>query len=235
MQKGKSNFRFVVNANAETIHNLIQSFLGANGFNAKFENGITYYMQQDFMWGNRFFEYYVDGNQVTILAYIGKFKKPILLDDSFVGSVPKQEYKKLLDTLFAALNQLNVAGQTGANWQNSVPQQAAYGTQDMNGQQAAYGSQPPYMDISQQTNQFADNVNKSKERMAICGFVISIIGLVLSCLGYMIGGILLVLEIYFAVNGLKTSKKGLSIATFVLCGVSVLIFIAQIILVATLS
>ena len=45
----------------------------------------------------------------------------------------------------------------------------------------------------------------------------------------MVGAIIIALEIYFAVNGLKTSKRGLSIATFVICGVSILILIFQVI------
>lgn len=223
MKKGKSVFNFVVNADEMSIHNLMQSFLSANGFAAKQETGYTYYMQQDLMWGNRFLEYYINGNQVTVLAYIGRVNKPLLLDNSFAGSMPKQEYKKLLNTLFSALNELNAnAGQMGT--QN-------VGAQNMGAAGETYSQpqQAQYMDISQQTNQFAQNVNKSKENMAIAGFVISIIGLVLSCFGYMVGAIIIALEIYFAVNGLKTSKRGLSIATFVICGVSILILIFQVI------
>lgn len=229
MKKGKSVFNFVVNADEMSIHNLMQSFLSANGFVAKQETGYTYYMQQDFMWGNRFLEYYVNGNQVTVLAYIGKANKPLMLDNSFAGSMPKQEYKKLLNTLFSALNELNAnAGQMGA--QNVGAQNMGAAGDAYSGQQA-YGQpqQGQSVDISQQTNQFAQNVNKSKENMAIAGFVISIIGLVLSCFGYMVGAVIIALEIYFAVNGLKTSKRGLSIATFVICGVSILILIFQVI------
>lgn len=213
MKKGKSVFNFVVNADEMSIHGLMQSFLSANGFVAKQESGYTYYLQQDLMWGNRFLEYYINGNQVTVLAYIGRANKPLLLDNSFAGSMPKQEYKKLLNTLFSALNELNAnAGQMGA--QNVVAQNmGAAGT----------------MYSGQQANQFAQNVNKSKENMAIAGFIISLIGLVLSCFGYMVGAIIIALEIYFAVNGLKTSKRGLSIATFVICGVSILILIFQVI------
>lgn len=229
MKKGKSVFNFVVNADELSIHNLMQSFLSANGFVAKQETGYTYYLQQDFMWGNRFLEYYVNGNQVTVLAYIGKANKPLMLDNSFAGSVPKQEYMKLLNTLFNALNELNInAGQMGA--QNVGVQNMGAAGDAYSGQQA-YGQpqQGQPVDISQQTNQFAQNVNKSKENMAIAGFVISIVGLILSCFGYMVGAVIIALEIYFAVNGLKTSKRGLSIATLVICGVSILILIFQVI------
>lgn len=236
MKKGKSNYSFVVNADVQSIHNLVQSFLGTNGFNAKCENGFTYYLQQDFMWGNRFFEYYVNGNQVTILAYIGTFKKPLLLDDSFAGSMPKQEYKKLLATLFNALNELNTAGvQMNAGAQmNAGVQQDMYATYQQQDPYASgnMGAQPQYVDISQQTNQFAENVNSSKEKMAVAGFVIAVIGIVLSCFGFSFGWLIIALEIYFAINGLKTSKKGLAIATLVLSGISILILVVQIVLIA---
>ena len=81
-----------------------------------------------------------------------------------------------------------------------------------------------------QVNQFADNVNKRNEGMAIAGFVMSIVGLLLSCVGVTFGVIIILLEIYFAIMGLKTSKKGFSIATFVISGVTLLILIAQIVL-----
>ena len=65
----------------------------------------------------------------------------------------------------------------------------------------------------------------------VAGFVISIVGLLLSCFGITFGVLILALEIYFAIMGLKTSKKGFSIATFVLSGLSFLVLIAQIVLV----
>ena len=221
MKKGKSNFTFVVNAPEQEIHNLIQSFLSANGFCAKNENGVLYYQSFDAIWGNRFFEYYVQYNQVTILAYIGTYKKPLLLDNSFAGTAPKSAYKDVLNNLFNALNAMNANG--GSNqWQ-----QAGYATPDYGVQGNTMGQQAPAMGMNQQANQFTQQVDKSKEKMAIAGFIISIVGLLLSCVGYTFGAIIIALEIYFAVQGLKTSKKGFSIATFVICGVSVLVLIVE--------
>ena len=75
----------------------------------------------------------------------------------------------------------------------------------------------------------------NKETMVIVGFVMSILGLVFSCFGVTYGAILLVLEFYFAIQGLKTSKKGLAIATLVLAGLSILILIGYIVLIALFS
>ncbi len=223
MKKGKSNYSFIINAEPLMVHNTIQSFLAANGFAPKFQDGITYYEAYDLISGLRYFEYYINGNQVTILAYIGRFTKPLLLDNSFAGSVPKQAYKNLLETLFQALNSLNYSQGQSVNMAGQMP----YGQPvNMTGQMP----QGQAMNIAQQTNVFVDNANKQKETLTIIGFVISVIGLILSCFGVTYGLVILFLEITFAVNGLKTSKKGLAIATLVLAGVSFLILIFYVIL-----
>lgn len=210
MAKGKTNYTFTVNASQQDIHNLMQNFLSANGYQPNNEAGVVYYKYYDGIWGNRFLEYYINGNQLTILAYIGTFKKPCLLDDSMVAMASKQDYKNKLVPLFNAINGLN-----------------------MNGGMAQPMGNVPYTNT--QTNQFAADVNKSKEKMAIAGFIISIVGLLLSCFGIYFGAIIIALEIYFAVSGLKTSKKGFSIATFVISGVSILIIILEVILAIALQ
>ena len=216
MARGKSNFTFVVNANPQAINNLMHNFLKANGYNIANQDGITYFQYYDMIWGNRFLEYYIQGNQITILAYIGTFKKPTLLDDSFVGMAAKQDYKNKLLPLFEELKKLN-------NNEGIYTQQTT--------EQVTFANVNTQETTNGQVNQFADNVNKRNEGMAIAGFVMSIIGLLLSCFGVTFGVIIILLEIYFAIMGLKTSKKGFSIATFVISGVTLLILIAQIVLV----
>lgn len=227
MAKGKTNYTFTVNAPQQAIHNLMQSFLSANGYQPNNEGGVVYYKYYDGIWGNRFLEYYVNGNQLTILAYIGTFKKPCLLDNSMVAIASKQDYKNKLVPLFNAINELNMNG--GVAQPQVQPQQMADYGQNM-GQ--PMGS-APYTSV--QTNQFANDVDKSKEKMAIAGFIISIVGLLLSCFGIYFGAVIIALEIYFAVSGLKTSKKGFSIATFVISGLSILIIIAEVILAVMLQ
>ena len=212
MAQGKTNYTFTVNAPIQTIHNLMQNFLNANGYKANNKDGVVYYSYYDGIWGYRFLEYYVNGNQLTVLAYIGSFKKPCLLDDGMVAMASKQDYKSRLIPLFNAINELN------NNW-GMTPQ--------MMYDNAVYSNT--------QTNQFTADVNKSKEKMAIAGFIISIVGLLLSCFGVYFGAVIVALEIYFAVSGLKTSKKGFSIATFVISGLSVLIIIAELILTIALQ
>lgn len=175
MARGKTNYTFTVNAPEQAIHNLMQNFLSANGYQPNNEAGVVYYKYYDGIWGNRF-----------------------------------QDYKGRLVPLFNAINELNVNGGMAQPMYNA-----------------------PYTNT--QANQFAADVDKSKEKMAIAGFIISIVGLVLSCFGIYFGAIIIALEIYFAVSGLKTSKKGFSIATFVISGISILIIIAEVILAVMLQ
>ena len=144
-----------------------------------------------------------------------------------VAMASKQDYKNKLVPLFNAINALNMNG--GMAQPQAQQQQMAGYAQNM----AQPMGNVPYTNV--QTNQFAADVNKSKEKMAIAGFIISIVGLLLSCFGMYFGAIIIALEIYFAVSGLKTSKKGFSIATFVISGVSVLIIIAEVILAIALQ
>ena len=216
MARGKTNYTFTVNANPQAINNLMHNFLKANGYTIANQDGITYFQYFDVIWGNRFLEYYIQGNQITILAYIGTFKKPTLLDDSFVGMAAKQDYKNKLLPLFEELKKLN---NNEGFYEQQTPEQITY--ENVNTAETTNG----------QVNQFADSVNKRNEGMAIAGFVISIVGLLLSCFGITFGVLILALEIYFAIMGLKTSKKGFSIATFVLSGLSFLVLIAQIVFV----
>lgn len=213
MAKGKSNYTFTINASQQTIDNLIQNFLNANDFKQFNEKGITYYKSHNMMWGNQFLEYSIQDNNVKILAYIGSYKNPYSLNNGFTGNVAEEKYKSKLISLFTELDKLNIKGE-------NIMQQTEQNQTNTNQSEMT----------NQNINQFAENVNKSKETMAIIGFIISIIGLLLSCFGVSFGAIILLLEIYFAINGLKTAKRGLSIATLIISGVTFLILIAQIIL-----
>lgn len=72
--------------------------------------------------------------------------------------------------------------------------------------------------------------NSKNETWAIVGFIISIIGLLLSCLGIAFGGAIVFFEFWCAYMGLRSRKKGLSIATIVIACISLLMIIVQIII-----
>ncbi len=232
MKKGKSTYQFPINVDPNLAHQTIMNWLGANSFELKEKDGNYYYQYYDPVVGRRLFEFYIQTGMVTINAYIGKYKKPYLLDDSFAGSMPKSAYKQILDPLFRMLASYNAPVGT-------APMQQAQGM----GQAAPYNVQPTASQVSGGTPQpiggnyedFSKATGKSNEKYAIIGFVMSIIGLLLSFAGYMFGILLYVLEFYFAACGMKTEKKGFAIATFVLAGVSIAILVVSVFMQALLS
>ncbi|WP_167955168.1 hypothetical protein [Anaerosporobacter faecicola] len=76
---------------------------------------------------------------------------------------------------------------------------------------------------------FVENNTKSKEKLATIGFIFSIFGLLLSFTGVSYGVIILIIEVYCGVQGLKTSNRNIAIATIVLVIISLLIFVWKII------
>lgn len=224
----KTVYQFTVNAPADTINQVLQSWLAANSFGFQPKEGANYYYFNDPMVkGKRSLEYYIHGTQVTIVAYLGTFEKPKALE-GFVGAVPKQMYKDDLSSLFKALEQLNTYGAA-----SEAPQpegQSVYQAADAQAVPQPYNPGPASQSVQQAAQGFVAENEKKKETMVIVGFVMSIVGLLLSCIGYTYGIVLIILEFYFAIQGLKTKKKGLAIATIVLASISIVFCILGIVL-----
>ncbi|MBQ7955268.1 MAG: hypothetical protein IJ282_05910 [Lachnospiraceae bacterium] len=240
-ETNKTIFQFTVNAPADTINQVVQGWLGANGFSFQPKEGANYYYFNDPMVkGKRSLEYYIHGTTVSIVAYLGTFEKPKALE-GFVGAIPKQMYKDDLASLFKALEQLNNgAPAQAAPVADVAPQAQPADAQAITETQAApqaADAQPapaynptPVPSAQQAIQSFTAENEKKKENMVIIGFIMSIVGLLLSCVGFTYGVILIVLEYYFAIQGLKTKKKGLAIATIVLASVSIAVCILSILL-----
>ena len=185
MKKGKSQFSFPYSDRSEQI---IRDFLNANGYKyVEPKNAENYYAYKDGMC-NGGLQYQITGSNVTVYYFLGKSKKPLLVDDSFAGSVPKQHYKGVLKPLFDALNN---------------PEGGNVGAQMVNGGTNV----PPAGGSTYSGNQFEASANKSREKFAIIAFVVSLLGLVLSIFGITYGVAILILEFYFAVMGLRTKLK----------------------------
>lgn len=205
MSQNKTVFQFQVNANMASVDNIIRSWLTAHQFKFEPKPNANYFAYNDpWIMGKRGFEYYINGNTVTILAYIGTYENPTELE-GFVGSVGKQGYRNDLDPLFAEIKKLENGGMV-----NAQPTQAP----------AQNGS----------LNTFMEQNNKRQENIVIVGFILSLIGLLASCIGAVPGGILILIEFYCGCQGLKSGKKGLAIATIVLASISVLIMLFYIVL-----
>lgn len=214
MNENKSCYQFQLQADPQLAYQAMQNFLNANGFKLVQKGDATYYMSYDAIVGRRFFEYYFQGNALTIYAYIGSYKKPMLLDDKFVGTVAKQAYKNILEPLLAELNRMS----TQPAYTQSGLAQGGY----------AYNAsvQQPYIQGSTY-DAFAAQNNKTREAQAIAAFVLSILQILLLMAGLYYGAIILVMQLYLAYNGLKSKYKVLSIVTFIMCASSVIFFICQ--------
>lgn len=205
MKKGKTEYKFRINADFTQVEAVIRNYLYSNSFVQKPKEGANYYSASDPMQGNKCFEYYIQDGQVTILAYFGSFEKPKSLE-GFVGVLPKQNYRNSLQVLFEELKKLE---DTDLNFTAAEPN----------------GSLSTFMEQNE----------KKKETGVIVGFVMSVIGVLLSCIGFTYGILLYIIEIYLAVQGIHTKKKGLAIATIVLAGVSILILLGVIVLTVLVS
>lgn len=252
MSKGKSEFRFTINADHNSIENVIQGFLRINEYSKIATNdNANYYLYNDLFSGKRSLEYYINGNEVIILAYLGTYKKPKPLE-GFVGALPKQVYREKLSQLFSELQKLNMQPQN--NMYNA--NEGMYNNNNMyNANQGMYNNNNMYnnnqninntnmtnnpnyymannvaMQANNSFNVFQNENNSRNEKFAIAGFVLSLLGLFMSFFGYIYGAIIILFEFYCASLGLKTqTKRGLAIATIVIASLSILITIIELIL-----
>lgn len=217
MSAEKTKFEFVVNADPRLIDDTIRRYLAANQFQQQPKGTMNYFFFHDpIIKGKRSFEYMIQGNVVTIYAYLNTFEKPNGLD-GIVGAAAKQSYKNDLQLLFKQLKRIeHHTMNTGRSQQNMGVQ---------NGE-AVYGNALPQ---SAGADVFVEKNNKKIEDGTIVAFVMAIIGLLLSFAGISYGVILLIVEFYLAIQGLQTKKKGLAIATLVIACISLLFLGFQIV------
>ena len=215
----KTEYKFTCDEN--TAKNIITQFLQANNYKEQVtKDGRKYYQFSDAMVIG-FLEYEIQNGMVTVYAYLRSEKKPMPLDDSFVGALPKSHYKGIIDPLLKSLSNLK---SESVEPQESVIEEKTEKNEEVNVNQDKEEIK------NDAYNQFADESQKSKEKFAIAAFVISLVGLILSCFGFAFGLIIIFLEYYFAIQGLKTKKKGLAITAIVLASVSLLINILAMII-----
>lgn len=203
--KGKTEYRFTVQ-DAQDAEQKIQSWLSINSFQRMQEGNIVYYRSGDVLVsGYRFFEYNINGAQLTVYAYVGSVKKPRALEGMY-GAIWISEYKNQLGSLFAVLNN------------NVQPQQP------VNNGMAQSQNQPQPQPQPQNTYaKFKQDVDKKNATCAEVSFWISIVLFAASFLGFLAGAILVMLNAYLAAQGMKSDKKGKAIAAIVMTGISLVI------------
>lgn len=162
------------------------------------------------MMGYRGLTYSIQNQTITINAWL----------DGALGNFPLEQnslnmmamnYRNSLSSLFQEIENLNGGTTMNNTNQNQV------------------NMQQPQNNFSQT---FQNENQKKQETMCEIGFWISILGLISSFAGIVMGLFVYIMDFYFASQGLKTRKKGKAIATIVLSIISILIVIGQLIIAA---
>lgn len=212
----KTAYKFECNKNV--AENIIMQFLKANSYKERVtKEGKKYYQYSDAL-VKGFLEYEFQNNMVTIYAYIRSEKRPTPLDNSLIAVMAKSHYKDIIESLLEALSNSNIEILKKEGGENMEENEEKVEATEVN------------KETTDTYNQFKQENEKSKEGFAIAAFVMSIVGLILSCFGWGLGVIIIMLEYYFAIQGLKSKKKGLAITAIVLASLALLINIITIIL-----
>lgn len=211
----KTEYKFKCDKNV--AENIIMQFLKANNYKELVtKEGKKYYKYSDALVAG-FLEYEFQNDMVIIYAYIRSEKRPMALDNSMIAVMAKSHYKDIIESLLKALSNSNDEILEKKGGENMEENEKKVEVPEVN------------QETTDTYNQFAQESEKSKEGFAVAAFVISIVGLILSCFGWALGVIVIMLEYYFAIQGLKSKKKGLAITAIVLASLSLLINIISII------
>lgn len=215
MEKTKYEFK----CDKDIALNIINSFLQANNYKQRTsEQGRIYYEFSDAVVIG-FLEYEINDEMTTIYAYLRSEKKPMPLDNSFVGILLKNHYKSIIEPLLKSLANPNASVINIQNGEFNDKQEKVINNDVSKNESVENNAY----------NQFAEENDKSKAKFSTIAFVIAIVGLLLSFVGVTFGLIIVLLEYAFAIQGLKSSKRNLSIATIVLASITLLINISTLI------
>lgn len=231
MKKGKSNYTLQFSCNENTVNQLMQSYLSANGFAPYEKKGEQYFRAGDQMMGYRGLTYFIQGQQITINAWLDGALGDFSLEQNSLNMMA-MNYRNSLSTLFKEIENLN-----GGNTMNNNVNNGQMNFDPNTGQPLNQNIQQPtnqpvnQMNAGQLQNNFSQtfqNENQKKqEKMCEIGFWLSILGLIGSFAGIAMGIFVYIMDFYFASQGLKTRKRGKAIATIVLSIISILIVIIE--------
>lgn len=193
---------------------VILDYLQAFNFKPKNIQGYNIYEHKDAMTGNKYLEYYFQGNNLTLVVYLRSINNPMPVDDVFYGWAVKGAYKKELKELFDRIN--NPYPQRQYHQQNQQ-----YNQQYRNPQNNQYMNQPQ--------NSFADVANDKNNKAGNIGLALSGFGLILTLFGIVQGGILIIFEYYFGAKALKSDNKWKGVLTMIFTTIHLLIMLLVII------
>ena len=210
MATTKTEYHVDFSCSAEAMTKVINDWLSANKFSKvdKGEGVNYYYFNDPWVKGKRSLEYYINGNQMVVYAYIGTYEKGSQLD-GFAGSAGKVPYKKDLEPLFNALKA--TANSTSAG--NVEAADMVNSTVNMN--QAAAPSDATFDFEAQEAEKL--------DKMVVAAFIVSIVALVSCFCGLILGWLFIAFALIYAIKGLKSSRKGLATATIVITVITIIL------------
>jgi len=100
MKKGITVFQLHYNCSDARANEIIRQFLIAKNFKVKDEMWIFH---DPLVFGWSGLRYCLQGGTVLIQGWVGKAKKPFQIDDDFVGSLPKSNFKGMIKDLQTVL------------------------------------------------------------------------------------------------------------------------------------
>lgn len=225
MKKGRSTYPVQFNTDPNLINNLMQSYITAENFKIYEKKGEQYFRAGDQMMGYRGLKYSINGQVLTIEAWLDGALGDFPLEQNSMN-IMAMNYRNSLNNLFQEIAKLNNGGNNimNNNQQNFNSQQEQ--PVSNNNQQINSNN-----NVDQFANTFQNENAKKQETMCEIGFWLSILGLLGSFAGIVMGLLVYVMDFYFASQGLKTRKRGKAIATIVLSIISILIIIFQLLMV----
>lgn len=221
MSKGRTTYVVKVD-DAEKAEEKIKDYMKAYKFKPYEKKGTKCYRGGDAMLGYKFFNYWIDGKEVTLQGWTHGAAGDFDLDTVAAMTVGKP-FKDSLQKLIKSMDATEVETKNVASKKAKTAEDSKAGKSNSK---------------KQSVSEFEESANKTDEKLCIAGFVISLISLALVLFSdsFVPGWLFYVLAYYFAWRGLKTPKKGLAIATFVITSIAlVLTILAYILTIAVLS
>lgn len=204
MSKGRSTFVLKVK-DGKKAEEQIKDYMKAYKFKPYEKKGNKCYRGGDAMLGYRFFNYWIDGNEVTLQGWTHGAAGDFDLDTVAAMTVGKP-FKDSLQKLIKSLDATEVETKNVASKKSKTADDAKAGVKAE----------------KKTISEFEESANKTDEKLCIAGFVIALISLALVLFSdsFVPGWLFYLLAFYFGWRGMKTKKRPLAIATMVIAGIA---------------
>ena len=214
MANRKTMYTVACIADLQMVNQTVMNWLSANGFEFVVKSGYKYYKSGNALISAcRCFEYYFQGNQLIIYAYLRSPNNPFPLDNGMVGVVQTAPYVSIIEQLVNAI--------TGLNGQMQQPQY-----------QQAMGQGTPYYNENVQNNNgyattqtasYAKPITNQNATCASLSLFMSFACLFMGLMGNLVSVFVIAITIYLGILGLKSEKKTKSVIALAITGIGVIL------------